>query len=433
MNELASRVMAGGNQRGAGAVLDARTALRTSGDRWIAFLRAAGVSLFFIIAVVASIEEIPQWRALLPLSATYFILSIAAALLARRRGQAMSAYAVPFADVSLVFVLQLLAVRAALRPGFVAGWSVGVFAYLVMVSALTFRTGIVWITAAAGAVAETLLLWRAGLQPDTMVSSAALLGLTAFVARFIAGRIEASAGALAEKELARICAEQRAASVRAEQEQARMWTDFVVHDLRQPLTGAIALIDAAAGRAAAQEELALAAGELQRLARMIDDLLMVSRLEHNAIRPQIAQEPLFPLLSAIVSAQQAEAATHRVALSLGAPQSLSAHVDAQLLRRAVENLLANALRYAPPGGHVQVVARLEGPSAVVAVRNDGPRIREDLRPRLFQRFASAESDTRHAGLGLYFCRLVAEAHGGSAEVGEAAGWNVEFRLRFAAS
>ena len=412
-----------------------RRALQGTGRRWIALLRAAGVSAFFLIAVVASIKGLPQWRALLPVSALYCAVSIAAAAVSRVRGDSASGYAVPLADVPIVYWLQHLALGAAASPTYIAGWSEGIFVYLVLVSGLTFQPAVVWLTAATGAAAQMRLLGEGNLAPDTLIASVTLLALSAFVSRFVARQIEESAIGLVEQETARLDAETRAEALRVEREHARTFTDFMVHDLRQPLTGAIALVDVAsrsAGPGAAQE-LELAGRELNRLQQMIADLVALSRIEQGVLQPRLAEEPLAPLLTALAQAHGAEAAALGIRLEVDAPEGLRAPVDALLVARAIENLLANAVRHTPRGKRILLSARRAGDRVVMAVQNEGEPLPEEIKPQLFQKFTSGENAPHHAGIGLYFCRLVAEAHGGSAVLGEAAASSVEFQLQFPAS
>ncbi|MGE5049645.1 MAG: sensor histidine kinase [Deltaproteobacteria bacterium] len=414
---------------------DSRRTLQAIGRRWIALLRAATVSVFFVIAVFASIKGLPQWRALLPVTAFYIVISIAAAAVSRVRGGIASGYAIPFADVPILYWLQHRALVAAATPAYVAGWAEGLFVYLVLASGLTFQPAVVWLSAATGAIAQMLLLTESHLTLDTLISSVTLLALSAFVSRFVARQIEDSATGLVEQETARLAAERRADALRIEREHARTFTDFMVHDLRQPLTGAIALVDVASRRAGpgAAPDLELASRELKRLQQMIADLVALSRIEQGVLQPRLADESVGPLLAALADAHRAEAETLGIGLEVDAPEGLHASVDAQLVARAVENLLANAFRHTPRGKRIRLSARRAGNRVVVAVENEGEPMPEEMKPQLFQKFTSGENSPHHAGIGLYFCRLVAEAHGGSAVLGEAAPLSVEFQLQFPAS
>jgi signal transduction histidine kinase len=411
---------------------DSRRTLQGTGRRWIALLRAATVCVFLVIAVFASLQGLPQWRALLPVSVFYCALSVGAAAISRVRGGITIGYAIPFADVPILYWLQHRAIDASATPAYNAGWAEGLFVYLVLASGLTFQPSVVWLSAATGAVAQVLLLRQANLAPDTLISSVTLLALSAFVSRFVARQIEDAAIGLVEQETARLAAERRADALRIEKEHARAFTDFMVHDLRQPLTGAIALVDVASRRAgpAAMHDLQLASRQLKRLQQMIADLVALSRIEQGVLQPRLADERVGPLLAALADAHRAEAESLGIGLEVEAPEGLHASVDAQLVARAIENLLANAFRHTPPGKRIRLSARRAGNQVVVAVNNEGTPMPEEMKPQLFQKFNSGENSPHHAGIGLYFCRLVAEAHGGSAVLDDAAASGVEFQLQF---
>jgi two-component system, sensor histidine kinase and response regulator len=120
---------------------------------------------------------------------------------------------------------------------------------------------------------------------------------------------------------------------------------------------------------------------------------------------------------------QAEARRMRLVVDRpAAPLELA--VDPGLLRRALENLVSNAIKFSPPGSEVVVrVAPRGGPDgragARLAVADEGPGVPEEARGRLFEKFAITDlkrSGVRQTGLGLYLVRLVAEAHGGTVAI-----------------
>jgi signal transduction histidine kinase len=89
--------------------------------------------------------------------------------------------------------------------------------------------------------------------------------------------------------------------------------------------------------------------------------------------------------------------------------------DEGLIERVLQNLIGNAIKFTPPGGAIGVLA--EAPSAEpgwvrISIRDTGPGVPDELRGRLFQKFAAGQQAGRGSGLGLAFCRLVVEAHGG---------------------
>jgi two-component system OmpR family sensor kinase len=107
------------------------------------------------------------------------------------------------------------------------------------------------------------------------------------------------------------------------------------------------------------------------------------------------------------------------------------------LHRLAGNLIENALLHTPPGTPVTVSVRRDGDSAVLEVADRGPGVPQNLRERVFERFASGAGDGsgargRGSGLGLAIVRAVADAHGGRVELSEAAGGGARFLVRLPA-
>jgi two-component system OmpR family sensor kinase len=102
-----------------------------------------------------------------------------------------------------------------------------------------------------------------------------------------------------------------------------------------------------------------------------------------------------------------------------AAPSLIAVVDAGRIRQAVDNLVDNALRFAPPGTQVMICAGIAGPALVIEVRDPGPGFPPDFLPHAFERFRRPDQGRARsaggAGLGLAIVQAIAVAHGGKAE------------------
>lgn len=201
----------------------------------------------------------------------------------------------------------------------------------------------------------------------------------------------------------------------------------LVHDMRNPITSILG--NAALLQAAAPDDARLAriAREATRLSSLVDEVLVVSRLE--AARLVVHRRPLdLPgLVRAAVDRCAPLVAGRDARVSVDAPAALRVAGDERLLLRVVENLLANAVKYGPPGGAVVLRVAAEGGRAALTVTDEGPGIPPEHAEGVFEKFHALEVKdlpaTRQSGLGLYFCRLVAEAHGGRirAEVGRPRG------------
>jgi signal transduction histidine kinase len=291
-----------------------------------------------------------------------------------------------------------------------------------------------------GGCHATAIVGRAGIAL-ALAEVVLLAGILALVTAQAAGNraLEAQV-ARAEAELCRraaFIAEQLEAARREAQmgeERSKRFTQLVVHDLRNPLAAVIANVafaeDALAGRAGLAETLdalRVAHGEGNRLSAMIADLLLVPRLEGAELAGQFSATRIRAVLDDVAGAVATRARAKQLRLEVAAAGELVAWLDGSLVRRMVENLVANGLRHTPRGGRIELSAEVVRGRLRLAVRNSGDPIPATVRARLFERYAtSAEGDVERSGLGLYLCRLVAEAHGGRIALAEREGWNVSF-------
>ncbi|HEY9722466.1 MAG TPA: HAMP domain-containing sensor histidine kinase [Oscillatoriaceae cyanobacterium] len=208
-----------------------------------------------------------------------------------------------------------------------------------------------------------------------------------------------------------------------ERELARLRQDFssmLVHDLRAPLDGVRLALGALSrqetpgtGRA---ELFAQALGALKDMSGLIDQLLQVNRLEDEGFQAQFQTVALAPLLDESVRALRPIAAERGLTLDLALPETkLAVRADAKLLRRTVDNLLSNALKFTQAGRVALTVAQ-EGEGVRIAIADTGPGIPAEELPRLFDRnFHVARRRERPGagfGLGLAFCERAVAAMGG---------------------
>jgi signal transduction histidine kinase len=183
------------------------------------------------------------------------------------------------------------------------------------------------------------------------------------------------------------------------------------HELRTPAAAVYGVLKTLAGRGGAltdelQEELLRVGVEQgERLRRLLEELLDLSRLDARAI----AIEPRPVVLKAVLAdvVEGALPASDKVELAI--PDDLAAVVDPLVLDRVVSNLIANAARYgAPP---IRIEAQQRDRHLRVAVEDGGPGMPEELEGRIFDRFARGRGQTG-TGLGLAIARAYAQAHGG---------------------
>jgi signal transduction histidine kinase len=215
----------------------------------------------------------------------------------------------------------------------------------------------------------------------------------------------------------------------------RDWVRYLAHDLRGLLSVAISnlsfLSETVPGNdSGSKEALTDSEHELKRAVAMVNDLLDIERIEKGRLKPQIADADLGTVVRQVVADMRSLASRRTLGMVVdGTEHGEGVGFDANLIERVLRNLLSNALRYAPPRSSVYVDLERTDGEVRVSVTNLGPSIPPARRAQLFQPFVRLGPDAEQAtgaGLGLAFCRLAVEAHGGTIEVTEPAGGGATF-------
>lgn len=246
-------------------------------------------------------------------------------------------------------------------------------------------------------------------------------------------------------ENARLFQDAEAARVTAE-EANRAKDEFlatVSHELRTPLNAILgwSRMLATGHLDAGTRERALAA--LQRnavaQAQLVDDLLDMSRITAGKLRLDIRVADLAPVVEAALDVVRPAAAAKGVNLHAAIdPHPGPVSGDPDRLQQIVWNLLTNAIKFTPPGGHVRLALRRAGPHVEVEVSDTGRGISAELLPLLFERFRQADSSSTRAhgglGIGLALVRHLTELHGGTVHAaspgpGQGATFTVALPLR----
>ena len=218
--------------------------------------------------------------------------------------------------------------------------------------------------------------------------------------------------------------------------------DSVSHDLRTPL----GTIRAAAGNLADStiswepgDREAMAReidAEAERLARLVGDLLDMSRIEGGALQPRCEPIPIADVV--LPPLQRARAQIGERQLEVDLPDDLPpVDVDPVLIDQVITNLLENAERHGGPGSPIRISARSEGEIVLLRVEDGGPGVPEASLPRLFEKFyrvpQTRDSARRGSGLGLALVKGLTEAMGGSVSIGRSTlgGLSMDLRLRAA--
>jgi two-component system OmpR family sensor kinase len=198
----------------------------------------------------------------------------------------------------------------------------------------------------------------------------------------------------------------------------RRFVDNASHELRTPVAILKAELDLALSRARTNEELETAlrsaAEETDHLARLAEDLLVLSRANDGGLAIQRTEVDLPSLVQGVVRHFEPRAAESDVRIEIGATPA-EAFVDPVRLRQALDDLLDNAVRHTQAGGVIRVSAERNGDGLCVRVEDKGDGFPEAFLPSAFEAFSRSDGDGNGAGLGLAIVRAIAEAHGGSAD------------------
>lgn len=210
----------------------------------------------------------------------------------------------------------------------------------------------------------------------------------------------------------------------------------LAHELRTPLSNLLTQTQVALAQRRSADEyrdiLASNAEEFERLARMVSDMLFLAKTENGIDLPHRERIQLHQEVLALFDFYEAVADEKHVRLVLEGQAEMDG--DRLMMRRAISNLLSNALRHADAGSDVAVQVTSNGGAVTLAVSNQGPPIAPEDIPRLFDRFYRADRSRAHpasegAGLGLAITKAIVESHGGGIGVVSSGGRTV-FRTEF---
>jgi len=210
--------------------------------------------------------------------------------------------------------------------------------------------------------------------------------------------------------------------------QKEQLTAFLVHDLKNPINSmdlhAQLLLRHRDLSTRARESVEHIRSESRSLLRLVLNLLDISRAEEGGLAPQFEDVDLQQLVQEVMEAFEIKARAASVSLTatIEAPSLVA---DPDLLRRVLENLLDNAVRHAPESTQIRLTAQSHPSGIEVRVADEGDGVAPEFREQVFERFVQIESAGRQLtrtgrGLGLAFCKLVVETHGGRIWIEDAA-------------
>jgi two-component system phosphate regulon sensor histidine kinase PhoR len=222
-----------------------------------------------------------------------------------------------------------------------------------------------------------------------------------------------------------------------------MRRDFVAnvsHELKTPITAIKGCMETLSGGACRDVDdtrrfLGMMERQVERLGMIVEDLLSLSRIEHDAEHDQVvlAPGPVRDVLERAVQTFSKTASARGIAMVLECPGDCTAALNAELLEQAVGNLIDNAVKYSPDGAHVCVMALARGDEVEIRVSDDGPGIEKKHLSRIFERFYRVDRARSRSmggtGLGLSIVRHIALAHHGSVALESTPGKGSVFIIR----
>jgi signal transduction histidine kinase len=206
----------------------------------------------------------------------------------------------------------------------------------------------------------------------------------------------------------------------------------MVHDLRNPLTVVSAALEMLAHESGSLPEqttslVEMARANTRRLIDLVSTILDYQRLRSGRMPLAYAALDLGDLVLEAIALQRPLAEAKEQRLETAADQRMPlVDADRELILRVLQNLIGNSMKFAPRGGTIRVECRPGQGQVEVAVSDDGPGIPDELRRRLFSEFVTGSGDGRGTGLGLAFCRLAVEAHGGQISAANRPGGGASF-------
>jgi two-component system sensor histidine kinase/response regulator len=217
--------------------------------------------------------------------------------------------------------------------------------------------------------------------------------------------------------------------------------NMIVHDLKSPLTSVLAALemvldgDFGAVSEAQRRALGDAEAKAEDLLALIEDLLEVARIEETSIQLDI--QPIAPaaLLTEILHEWEMRLAQEEASATMDVADDAPVfHADKGLVKRVFSNLIQNALTHSPRNVTISIRARHDGATdgVLFTVADNGPGIPKEYHEIIFRKFEQAKTPSaprvRSSGLGLAFCKLAVEAHGGRIWVQSAEGKGSQFHF-----
>lgn len=212
----------------------------------------------------------------------------------------------------------------------------------------------------------------------------------------------------------------------------------IAHELRTPINNIRGEAEVALNRNRSDEEYRETLGscleECQRLSQLIDSLLFIARAENPAVQINRESLAVAEQLEGIVEFYSPLAADCEITLQYSSPANLLCLADKHLLRRAIGNLIENAIKYSPPKSHIRVSAEPIDTGVRFTIADNGKGIPPQHLPHIFNRFYRVDADrskeTGGAGLGLAIVKTIATLHNGNVDIQSTPGQGTTVTIEF---
>jgi len=198
-------------------------------------------------------------------------------------------------------------------------------------------------------------------------------------------------------------------------------THTMVHDLRNPLnvvSSALEMLEdrvvPAGGSAEVAQMMEIARDGTERMLELVNGILSISQLEEGRMPMMRRPVDVNELVEMVLKGQRPLALEKELVLENGTIDEPlpPAFADPGLIGRVLQNLIGNAIKFTPHGGKITVRTTAGDDDVRITVADSGPGIRPEVQEQLFQKFVTGEEGERGSGLGLAFCRMAVETHGG---------------------
>jgi two-component system heavy metal sensor histidine kinase CusS len=424
-------------------------------------VRLAGAVAFVVLGLFSRAR--PEFHAYLPMLGIYALIALVFFLLRHKPISPRLAWLSGLIDVGAIYVMQREAIPLSNLPRVLATFSLGPLALMVTLSALTLQTRAIVVTAGAAIVGQALLMQQALMPVGAMLAGGVVIAFMAVVSQAVLRRLRFLVLDLSEAEvkrhleqrrrtetdaakqtIERMLAEAQAQNQRLGrlQREKESLVQLIVHDLRSPLNAVMLSLEYVAQEVKSRqagsdltEALEDARSTAHRISGMVSQILDTAKLEEGRLDLEWAPLSTSDLLKRVRQQLAPMARDKRVEVRVEAPPDLAVRGDARLFGRVVENLLSNSIRHTPSGGKILLAAARVGGDCLLSVHNNGEPIHAADRERIFAKFEQGSSEGPRLGgwgLGLYFCRMVVEAHGGRISVEDVEGWTASFVVQLPA-